>query len=143
MISLGCPKNLVDSEVMLGLLRKKGWIPSTGEEADVVVINTCGFIREAQEESIETILSMISAKEEGRFQKIVVTGCLPQRFGKQLIRELPEVDLFLGTEAFHNIHSYLDLCALKKSDMLSNLFGFVKKCKRSPGHNQRHNFPTG
>lgn len=108
MISLGCPKNLVDSEVMLGLLRKKGWIPSTGEEADVVVINTCGFIREAQEESIETILSMISAKEEGRFQKIVVTGCLPQRFGKQLIRELPEVDLFLGTGEFHRIADHLE-----------------------------------
>jgi len=108
MISLGCPKNLVDSEVMLGLLREKGWIPSTGEEAEVVVINTCGFIREAQEESVETILSMISAKEEGRFQKIAVTGCLPQRFGKQLIRELPEVDLFLGTGEIHRIADHLE-----------------------------------
>jgi ribosomal protein S12 methylthiotransferase len=107
MISLGCPKNLVDSEVMLGLLQKEGWIPSLGEEAEVVVINTCGFIREAQEESIETILAMISAKAEGKLRKVVVTGCLPQRFGPQLMRELPEVDLFLGAGEFHRIAHHL------------------------------------
>ena len=65
MISLGCPKNLVDSEVMLGLLKEKGWIPSAPDEAEVVIINTCSFIREAKEESIETILSMAAAKEKG------------------------------------------------------------------------------
>ncbi len=97
MISLGCPKNRVDSEVMLGLLQEKGWVPSARDEADVVIINTCGFIREAQEESVDTILAMAAAKEQGKCRRLVVTGCLPQRFGKALIKELPEVDLFLGT----------------------------------------------
>jgi ribosomal protein S12 methylthiotransferase len=108
MISLGCPKNLVDSEVMLGLLREKGWTPSTTDDADVVIVNTCGFIREAKEESIETILSMAAAKEKGKAQKLVVTGCLPQRYGKELLRELPEVDFFVGTGEFHRIADLLE-----------------------------------
>ncbi|MGD0625290.1 MAG: 30S ribosomal protein S12 methylthiotransferase RimO, partial [Thermodesulfobacteriota bacterium] len=77
MISLGCPKNLVDSEVMLGLLQEKGWVPSAKDEADVVIVNTCSFIREAQEESVETILAMAAAKEKGKCRRLVVTGCLP------------------------------------------------------------------
>jgi ribosomal protein S12 methylthiotransferase len=108
MISLGCPKNLVDSEVMLGLLREKGWAPSTTDDADVVIVNTCGFIREAKEESIETILTMAAAKEKGKAQKLVVTGCLPQRYGKELLRELPEVDFFVGTGEFHRIADLLE-----------------------------------
>jgi ribosomal protein S12 methylthiotransferase len=108
MISLGCPKNLVDSEVMLGLLREKGWTPSATDDADVVIVNTCGFIREAEEESIETILSMAAAKEKGKAQKLVVTGCLPQRYGKELLRELPEVDFFVGTGEFHRIADLLE-----------------------------------
>ena len=107
MISLGCPKNLVDSEVMLGLLKEKGWVPSARDEADVVIINTCSFIREAKEESIETILAMAAAKEEGKCQRLVVTGCLPQRYGPELLEELPEVDLFLGTGEFHRIAELL------------------------------------
>ena len=106
-ISLGCPKNLVDSEVMLGLLKEKGWTPSASEEAEVVIVNTCGFIREAKEESIETILSVASAKEEGKVQKLVVTGCLPQRYGGELVPEMPEVDLFVGTGEFHRIADLL------------------------------------
>lgn len=108
MISLGCPKNLVDSEVMLGLLREKGWAPSVTDDADVVIVNTCGFIREAKEESIETILTMAAAKEKGKEQKLVVTGCLPQRYGKELLRELPEVDFFVGTGEFHRIADLLE-----------------------------------
>jgi ribosomal protein S12 methylthiotransferase len=108
MISLGCPKNLVDSEVMLGLLREKGWAPSATDDADVVIVNTCGFIREAKEESIETILTMAAAKEKGKAQKLVVTGCLPQRYGKELLRELPEVDFFVGTGEFHRIADLLE-----------------------------------
>ena len=107
MISLGCPKNLVDSEVMLGLLKEKGWVPSARDEADVVIINTCSFIREAKEESIETILSMASAKERGKCRRLVVTGCLPQRYGRELLDELPAVDLFLGTGEFHRIADLL------------------------------------
>ena len=95
--SLGCPKNLVDSEVMLGLLHQAGWSLSLGEEADVVLVNTCGFIREAKEESIEAILRAARDKEAGKYKYLVVTGCLPQRYKKDLPQELPEVDLFLGT----------------------------------------------
>ena len=113
-VSLGCPKNLVDSEVMLGLLKEKGWTPSASDEAEVVIVNTCGFIRAAKEESIETILSIASAKGEGKVQKLVVTGCLPQRYGKELIPELPEVDLFVGTGEFHRIADLLDPSAKAK-----------------------------
>jgi ribosomal protein S12 methylthiotransferase len=108
MISLGCPKNLVDSEVMLGLLKEKGWIPSARDEAEVVIINTCSFIREAKEESVETILAMAAAKNEGKCGSLVVTGCLPQRYGRELVDELPEVDLFLGTGEFHRIADLLE-----------------------------------
>jgi len=95
--SLGCPKNLVDSEVVLGLLHQAGWSLSLGEEAEVVLVNTCGFIREAKEESIEAILRAARDKEAGKYKYLVVTGCLPQRYKKNLRQELPEVDLFLGT----------------------------------------------
>ena len=95
--SLGCPKNLVDSEVMLGSLHQAGWSLSLGEEAQVVLVNTCGFIRDAKEESIEAILTAARDKEAGKYQYLVVTGCLPQRYQKELRQELPEVDLFLGT----------------------------------------------
>ena len=94
--SLGCPKNLVDSEVILGLLHQAGWTLSLGEEADVVLVNTCGFIRDAKEESIEAILRAARDKEAGKYKYLVVSGCLPQRYKKDLCRELPEVDLFLG-----------------------------------------------
>jgi ribosomal protein S12 methylthiotransferase len=114
MISLGCPKNLVDSEVMLGLLRQRGWTPSAKDDADVVIVNTCGFIREAKEESIETILTLAAAKEGGRVQKLVVAGCLPQRYGRELLPELPEVDLFVGTGEFHRIADLLDQSARGK-----------------------------
>jgi ribosomal protein S12 methylthiotransferase len=114
MISLGCPKNLVDSEVMLGLLRQRGWTPSAKDDADVVIVNTCGFIREAKEESIETILTLAAAKEGGRVQKLVVAGCLPQRYGRELLPELPEVDLFVGTGEFHRIADLLDRSARGK-----------------------------
>jgi ribosomal protein S12 methylthiotransferase len=108
MISLGCPKNLVDSEVMLGLLMEKGWIPSTRDEADAVIINTCSFIREAKEESVETILAIAAAKKAGKYGRLVVTGCLPQRYGRELADELPEVDLFLGTGEFHRIADLME-----------------------------------
>jgi ribosomal protein S12 methylthiotransferase len=108
LISLGCPKNLVDSEVMLGLLRERGWVPSEKDEADVVIINTCGFIREAQEESIETVLTLAAAKERGKYRRLVVAGCLPQRYGKELVKEFPEVDLFLGTGEIHRVAELLE-----------------------------------
>jgi ribosomal protein S12 methylthiotransferase len=97
-VSLGCPKNRVDSEVMLGLTHQAGYaIAREPERADVIVVNTCGFIGEAKEESIDTILEMARYKEEGACKRLVVTGCLTQRYAGDLARDLPEVDHFLGS----------------------------------------------
>lgn len=96
-VSLGCPKNLVDTEYMLGILQKKGYrISNQPAEADVIVVNTCGFIDEAKEESIATIFEMAGYKTKGRCRALIVTGCLSQRYGKELASEMPEVDAFTG-----------------------------------------------
>jgi ribosomal protein S12 methylthiotransferase len=98
LVSLGCPKNQVDSEVMAALLKKGGYEPtSMPENAHVILINTCAFILPAKQEAIEEILRMAEWKKQGACRKLVVTGCLPQRYGRILEKELPEVDLFLGT----------------------------------------------
>lgn len=103
-ISLGCDKNLVDSEVMLGLLAKEGYQMTDDEqEADVIVINTCCFIHDAKEESIQTILEMAQYKEEGRLKALIVTGCLAQRYQQEILDEIPEVDAVLGTTAYTEI----------------------------------------
>ena len=100
-VSLGCDKNLVDSEVMLGLLDAKGYqIVDDETQADVMVINTCCFIHDAKEESIQTILDMARYKEEGRLKALVVTGCLAQRYKQEIIDEIPEVDVVLGTTSY-------------------------------------------
>jgi len=97
-ISLGCARNLVDSEVMAGVLHQNNyeWVPEP-ELADIVLINTCGFIAGAKEESIDTILDVARLKEEGQLKKLIVAGCLSQRYPDELAKELPEVDLFIGT----------------------------------------------
>jgi ribosomal protein S12 methylthiotransferase len=101
LISLGCPKNQVDSEVILGLLARDGLVPTSSvEEADVVIVNTCAFIQEAVQESIEVILELAQAKERGTINKLIVTGCLPQRYGDALVMEIPDVDLWTGTGEF-------------------------------------------
>jgi len=97
-VSLGCPKNRVDTEVMLGLSDRAGFtIARAPEDADAIVVNTCGFIGEAKEESIDTILEMAKHKQDGRAKRLVVTGCLTQRYSGDLARDLPEVDHFLGS----------------------------------------------
>jgi ribosomal protein S12 methylthiotransferase len=97
-VSLGCARNLVDSEVMAGLLRQNQYrLVQQPEDADVVLINTCGFIDAAKAESIDTIVEIARLKEEGRLKKLVVAGCLSQRYSDELARELSEVDLFIGT----------------------------------------------
>lgn len=104
LVSLGCAKNRVDSEVMLGHLFNKGYtITDNAEEADVLIINTCGFIQSAKEESIETILEMAQYKEKGKCQALVVTGCLSKKYHDELEKELPEVDGFLGTNEIDKI----------------------------------------
>ena len=97
-ISLGCPKNRVDTEVMLGVSGVEGYtLARHPEEADVVVVNTCGFIGPAKEESIDTILEMSKLKDEGKIETLVVAGCLSQRYPEELAKEMPEVDHFLGS----------------------------------------------
>jgi ribosomal protein S12 methylthiotransferase len=97
-VSLGCARNLVDSEVMAGLLRQNNYdLVDEPAGADIVLVNTCGFIDAAKAESIDTILEIARLKEEGKVKKLVVAGCLSQRYSDELARELPEVDIFIGT----------------------------------------------
>jgi ribosomal protein S12 methylthiotransferase len=108
-ISLGCPKNLVDSQVMLGKLEKNRYsIAASPEDAEVIIVNTCSFIQAAKEESIETILEMANFKESGNCKALVVSGCLPQRYAKELEKEMPEVDLMIGTGQYHKITDLLE-----------------------------------
>jgi ribosomal protein S12 methylthiotransferase len=98
MVSLGCPKNLVDGEVMLGQLKQTGHrIVASPGDADVIVVNTCAFIDRAKQESVDAILEMAREKETGRARRLVVTGCLAQRYDEELRREIPEIDATLGT----------------------------------------------
>jgi ribosomal protein S12 methylthiotransferase len=102
MISLGCAKNLVDSEVMLGHLEAAGWeFVRDPSEADVIVVNTCSFIGPAREESIRAILEAAEYKRTGRLERLVVAGCMVQRYPDELRRELPEVDAFVDLDPRH------------------------------------------
>ncbi len=104
LVSLGCARNLVDSEVMLGRLANAGWtITQKPDEADVIIINTCSFIEDAANESVDTILELAKLKKNGSCQNLVVVGCLPERYREDIIQALPEVDVFLGTGAFDSI----------------------------------------
>ena len=108
-VSLGCPKNLVDSQVMLGMLEKGRYqVVPEPEQAEVIIVNTCSFIQASKEESIETILEMANHKQEGNCKVLVASGCLPQRYSKELENEMPEVDLFIGTGQYHRITELLD-----------------------------------
>lgn len=103
-VSLGCDKNLVDSEVMLGLLAEKGYGFTDDEaEADVIIVNTCCFIGDAKEESVNTILQMAEWKKEGNLKALIVTGCLAERYRREVLEEIPEVDAVLGTTAYDQI----------------------------------------
>ena len=109
-VSLGCPKNLVDSEVMMGQLKAAGYeITNNGEEAETVVVNTCGFIESAKVESIEAILEATGAKRNGTTKRVVVAGCLVERYRDDLLKELPEVDAFIGTNEIGRILEAADV----------------------------------
>lgn len=115
MISLGCPKNKVDAEMMLGQMMKNGYEMSDDpEQADTIIVNTCSFIDEAQQESVQKILETADLKESGKLKKLVVSGCLVQRYKSDLVDELPEVDAFVGSGEFQNIHKILDEDSGKK-----------------------------
>ncbi len=114
--SLGCPKNRLDSEVMLGGLAVAGYaIAERLEDADAVIINTCSFIESAREESIRAILDVANLRETGALRALVVAGCLPQRYGRALVQELPEVDAFVGTGAFQDIAEILNAALTGRS----------------------------
>ena len=108
-ISLGCPKNLVDSEVMMGRLKQEGYeLTSDAAEADTLVVNTCGFIDAAKKESVEAILEAARLKTEGKCQRLVVAGCLVERYRDELRAEMPEVDAFIGTSQINDITTVAD-----------------------------------
>src|SRR5262249_34258232 len=98
MISLGCPKNLVDSEVMLGLAQEAGHqLTREADEADVLVVNTCAFIDKAKQESVDAILEMAEFKKHGKCRRLIVTGCMAERYRDELRTQIPEIDVVLGT----------------------------------------------
>ena len=119
-LSLGCPRNLVDSEAILGRLNFKGYSVVDIDKADVAIINTCAFIEEAKSESIDAILSLVDLKRKGRIKKIIVYGCLSQRYKETLIKELPEIDCLVGAMSFNHSqerfslvprhYAYLKIC---------------------------------
>lgn len=107
-VSLGCPKNLVDSETMLGLIHEEKYeITNDPSEAEIIIVNTCGFIESAKEESINTILQMAEYKKSGSCKYIIVTGCLSQRYAEELFSELPEADAIAGVEVYDEIGSII------------------------------------
>lgn len=108
-VSLGCPKNLVDSEVMMGTLADAGYeITNSADDADTVVVNTCGFIESAKQESIDAILEATALKSEGKAKRVIVAGCLVERYRDELMKELPEVDAFIGTSQVGDILNAAD-----------------------------------
>ena len=131
LVSLGCPKNLVDSEVILGVFSKEGYPLTTDpSKAQIIIVNTCSFIQEATREAIETILSLTRYKKEGHCRLLIVSGCLPQRYGKALEKELPEVDLFIGTGAFQNLPKLLAQKQGRKSFLSGPSFLYDEKTPR-------------
>jgi len=103
-VSLGCPKATVDTEVMIGLLERKGWaLTDEADEADAYLVNTCSFLQSSTQESIDTILELAQHKQVDASKKLIVAGCLPSRYGDELVEGLPEVDTFLGTSDIHRV----------------------------------------
>src|SRR5437899_11012963 len=105
-VSLGCPKNLVDSEVMMGILAREGFqLTPRADEAEVLVVNTCSFIEAAQKESVEAILEMAEHKKFGAAKKLIVAGCLVERFREEILEQVPEVDAVVGTGEVEGIRA--------------------------------------
>jgi ribosomal protein S12 methylthiotransferase len=140
-ISLGCPKNLVDSEIMAGTLMKDGYeVVGEADQADTVIVNTCGFIEDSKKESIQRILDMAELKQEGKIRKVVVAGCLTQRYKDDLVSGLPEADLFVGSGEFQNIAKILkNSDAGEKQKTFFNLPTYLQeeatpRVNSQPGH---------
>jgi ribosomal protein S12 methylthiotransferase len=131
LISLGCPKNLVDSEVILGVFSRAGYsITTEPSEAEILIVNTCAFIEDATKEAIETILRLTHYKKEDPCKLLIVSGCLPQRYGKVLEKEFPEVDIFVGTGAFHKLPKLLSQKRKKKTFIPPSTFLYNERTPR-------------
>ena len=118
--SLGCSKNLVDAEIMVGILNKKGYkLVGNMEEADIALVNTCGFIESAKQESIDTIIEIASLKETANLKLLIVTGCLAQRYSDELKEEIPEIDAIVGTGSYQNIDEIV--ASLEKENKIVSL----------------------
>jgi ribosomal protein S12 methylthiotransferase len=133
-VSLGCPKNLVDSEVMMGLLARAGAeLSPRAEDADVIVVNTCSFIESAQQESVNTILEMAGHKTSGRAKKLVVAGCLVERFRDEIRKSIPEVDAVVGTGELHNILAATGIIPPAAANLSHDASPFVVLPSRAEG----------
>jgi ribosomal protein S12 methylthiotransferase len=118
-VTLGCEKNLVDSEIMSGLIEKRGYsLVDDEKQATVIIVNTCGFIDAAKEESVNTILDMAELKETARLKALIVSGCLTQRYKEELMKEMPEIDGIVGTGDFHRITEIIDEALKGKKPIL-------------------------
>lgn len=139
--SLGCPRNLVDSEVMIGSLKNEGYkITDVDDSPDIHIINTCSFIKSAREESIDAILEAAQLKKEGRITRLIVSGCLPQLYKDEILKDLPEVDMIVGTGEFHKIGAYIkNLNDVKETCRVSKKVDFLynensPRILLTPGH---------
>lgn len=132
MVSLGCPKNTVDSEIVLGSLTDKGYSVTSNEgDADVIIVNTCGFIDSAKEESIDAILEMAEYKRKGNCQKLIVMGCLSQRYKDELLKEIPEIDYLAGAGDFKSVAEMIESKnGIKKSKVREPVFDFNENTPR-------------
>ena len=125
-VSLGCDKNLVDSEHMLGDLIEEGFTICDDEaEADIIVVNTCSFIADAMEESIQNIIDMGQYKENGNLKGLIVTGCLAQRFTDEILADLPEVDAIIGTNSYDELLKAINIVLEKNGEK-----PIIKKLRR-------------
>ena len=141
-ISLGCDKNLVDTEIMLGMLIQKGYsITDDENEADVVVVNTCCFIHDAKQESINTLLEMAQLRAAGDIQALIAAGCLAQRYQDEIQKEIPEVDAIVGTTAIDAIVEAIDKVLAGKIDIRSN--SFLEDINRKPVYGRKRVVTTG
>lgn len=137
-ISLGCDKNLVDTEMMLGILSKKGYsFTDDEEEADIAVVNTCCFINDAKQESIDSLIALGEKKKNGRLKGIIATGCLAQRYAKEIRKEIPEVDAIVGTNAFDRIADAIEKTVEKQQP------DFLRDIHETPVFGKKRVLTTG
>lgn len=142
LVSLGCDKNLVDSEIMLGLLSKEGYaITNELSEADYAIVNSCCFIGDAKEESINTIIEIGEIKKEGKLKGLIVTGCLAQRYQSMITDELPEADAVIGTTAYDNIVSAI--AEIKSKKGLADKSLYIEDLERLAGGEEHRLVPAG